>query len=925
MPLNVALREVRLAQGIIVTLSLTCFFLAIWGARRITGSIVKPLETLAQAARTIEAEGDGVALPTKISTEEISELTLSFESMRTRIRRLLTDVRQSEKKLKRTVWAMNEAQRIGRVGSYATDIKTGIWQGSEVLDEIFGIDATFERTIANWNSLIAPEFQRELLDYYYQVIASNGKFYKEYQVIRPVDGERLWVEARGEFSYDEAGHPAFLRGTITDIHQRKTAELALQKYQDQLEELVQQKTSEVERQKDQLAESETRFSLAVEGADVGIWDLNLVTNALYHSPRMAHMLGFTVQELPTVREVWDALAHPDDVLPYRQKLAAHIKNANIPFETIIRLRHKNGEWRWILSRGRASRDANGRAIRISGTHSDITERKLIEEAAQAADRAKSEFLANMSHEIRTPMNGVIGMIDILQQTQLLPAQQRMLETIANSSQTLLHILNDILDYSKIEAGKLSVEHIATPLNEVAQSVVQLMQGAARAKGLTLSVLVAPDLPVAIYSDPTRLRQVLLNLIGNAIKFTRPEAGPSASVTLALQPGVLPSGEPAVLLQVRDSGIGMSAEVVAQLFKPFTQADASTARQFGGTGLGLSISHRLVTLMGGKITVESTPDVGSVFTVVLPLQEAPWEVSSAENPERRLQFRGEAPSMEQAAASGQLILLAEDNETNRDVLREQLRLLGYCADMAEDGRIALDKLQSGRYALLLTDCHMPHMDGFELTTAIRASEAPGQRMPIIAITANAMQGEAQRCLEGGMDDYLSKPLRLQELGPMLAKWMALPVEQAVKDSDVEAGANPPGAQVAPEIIATSAYSESASDTFDVWNPAILVDLVGDNPGLHQRLLDKFLLNSVDQVSRIEAAVLAGDVSHAADVAHMFKSAARSVGALALGDLCQQIETAGHAGDVPGCTKLAAHLAPAFAQAQGLIQAYLGQRQ
>ena len=266
---------------------------------------------------------------------------------------------------------------------------------------------------------------------------------------------------------------------------RQAAEQARQQQQDQLQDLVLQKTREIELQKEQLRESEIRFTLAVEGADVGIWDLNLVTQALYHSPRMAHMLGYTAEELPTVREVWDALAHPDDVAPYRNKLMAHIKNASVPFETIIRLRHKSGAWRWILSRGRATHGASGRAIRISGTHTDITERKLIEEAAQAADHAKSEFLANMSHEIRTPMNGVIGMVDILQQTPLLSEQRRMLDTVANSSQTLLHILNDILDYSKIEAGKLAVERIVTPLREVADSVLQLMRGPASAKGIDL--------------------------------------------------------------------------------------------------------------------------------------------------------------------------------------------------------------------------------------------------------------------------------------------------------------------------------------------------------------------------------------------------------------------------------------------------------
>ncbi len=773
MPLKDAMGEVRLAQGIIVSLSLCCLLLALWGASRITRSIVSPLESLALAARVMGEDNDDPVLPTHIGTVEISDLTQAFVTMRTRIRRLLTDLRQSANMLETHVWAMNEAQRIGRVGTYVTDIKTGLWEGSAVLDDIFGIDATFEKTISNWNSLIAPEFQQELLDYSSQVVACHAMFNKEYPVIRPVDGQTCWVEALGEFSFDEAGHPAFLRGTIRDINKRKTDQLALQQYQDELEELVQKKTYEINQQQELLRDRELRLTLAVEGADVGIWDLNLVTSELYHSPRMASMLGYTLEELPAVREVWDALAHPDDVLPYHQKLMAHLQDACVPFETLIRLRHKNGQWRWILSRGRATRDASGRAIRVSGTHSDITERKRIEDAAQSANLAKSEFLANMSHEIRTPMNGVIGMVDILRQTSLTPEQQHMLSTIANSSQTLLHILNDILDYSKIEAGKLTVERIPTSLKELADSVLQLMHGPASAKNITLQLTMASNLPAAIYADPTRLRQVLLNLIGNAIKFTEAEVGQSGRVTLTLEPAALPDGQAAVLLQVRDSGIGMSAEVVAKLFAPFTQADASTARQFGGSGLGLSISHRLVTLMGGQITVQSTPGKGSEFTVALPMQEAPLtSVASNQPHKKRLRLRSGAPSFDEAAASGHLILLAEDNETNRDVLREQLRLLGYCADTAEDGQVALEKWGSGLYALLLTDCHMPHMDGFALTKAIREAEVPGTHLPIIAITANAMQGEAQRCLEAGMDDYLSKPLRLHELAPMLEKWLPI---------------------------------------------------------------------------------------------------------------------------------------------------------
>jgi PAS domain S-box-containing protein len=437
-------------------------------------------------------------------------------------------------------------------------------------------------------------------------------------------------------------------------------------------------------------------------------------------------------------------------------------------------------------------DAQQHVVSVICISKDITERKRAEQAAHAANRAKSEFLANMSHEIRTPMNGVIGMVDILQRTELQPAQQRMLGTIHDSSLALLQIINDILDFSKIEAGKLTLESVPLQLDALVQGVAQLMGTAANAKAIELSVQVSPELAPWVLGDPNRLRQVLINLLGNAIKFT---AHPSARVTLHVEPCALINAGLGVRLRVTDNGIGMTPAVVANLFQPFTQADESTSRKFGGTGLGLSITQRLVELMQGHITVHSTPGEGSEFSVELPLP--PCEAGQPQTdtaPDWRAparQMRQDKPqradtdndtgtdlTVAQALAHGRLILLAEDNEINCEVIQEQLHLLGYACEVARDGALALGMWQSGqatgspRYALLLTDCHMPNLDGFGLTDAIRAAEPAGTRLPIIAITANAMQGEAQRCRERGMDDYLSKPLRMGELAPLLTKWLPL---------------------------------------------------------------------------------------------------------------------------------------------------------
>lgn len=404
-------------------------------------------------------------------------------------------------------------------------------------------------------------------------------------------------------------------------------------------------------------------------------------------------------------------------------------------------------------------------------------------AGYATNLAKSSFLANMSHEIRTPLNGLVGMVDVLQRTELSPGQRRMLGVISDSSMALVGILNDILDFSKMEAGRLDMESIPVNLEGVVQGVGLLLSTIAQTKSVALSVRVAPELPRWTLGDPNRLRQVLLNLTGNAIKFSADHsAGRAGQVMLWADPCALRSGQIGVRFCVQDNGIGMDAELVAKLFQPFTQADGSTARKFGGTGLGLSITRGLVELMGGRVSVTSMPGEGSEFAVELPLvvcdADEPGLAPEAVAREHNRSAAPRQPALEpvvQADSPDQArprILLAEDNEINQDVIQEQLRLLGYECDVAGDGVIALAmwRADPGRYALLLSDCHMPHLDGFGLTEAIRAQEPAGTRLPIIAITANAIKGEEQRCLEQGMDDYLSKPLRMQELEPMLQRWL-----------------------------------------------------------------------------------------------------------------------------------------------------------
>ena len=452
------------------------------------------------------------------------------------------------------------------------------------------------------------------------------------------------------------------------------------------------------------------------------------------------------------RELFGKRLHDRFVAQDRQLLATGEART---FDERMRI---GGELRDVRARKKAVFDARGRAIGIVGIAIDLTEERRVQqqlaqavEEARAAAAAKSRFLAMMSHEIRTPMNGVLGMIDLLGDTALAPAQKRLLDSCRASSVALLTILDDILDFSKIEAGKLELEHVPVALRPLIDEVCASLAPQARTRNVRIGTQVGGDVPPAIVGDPVRLRQILLNLAGNAVKFT---ADGSVDVEARVDSSALQ-------LCVRDSGIGMTAEAMAQLFEPFEQADAATTRRFGGTGLGLSIVKRLAELMGGHVVCESTHGAGSRFTVTLPLVAAAMPLHDA------------PVAIAVLPPRGLRALLAEDHPVNREVIAGQLAKLGWDCDMAEDGEAAwavlCDADASARYAALITDCHMPNLDGYGLVERVRTDEATRQRarLPILALTANAMQGERERCLAAGMDAYLAKPFQVDQLAAALA--------------------------------------------------------------------------------------------------------------------------------------------------------------
>ena len=388
--------------------------------------------------------------------------------------------------------------------------------------------------------------------------------------------------------------------------------------------------------------------------------------------------------------------------------------------------------------------------------------------AREAMRLKSRFLANISHEIRTPLNGVFGMIDLLQSTMLTNEQREYMQTLRESAAALLPIINDILDLAKMEAGKLRLERNPFSLSALLSQVVSLYEKRAHSKGLQFSADLPPSMPQNVISDVNRLRQILCNLLDNAVKFTD-----HGAVALRLSVGKGAAEQIALRVSVSDTGIGIPADQRDRIFESFTQGDGSASRKYGGTGLGLAISKHLVELLGGEIGVEGEPGQGSTFwfTAALEVTDAAIEPSEA-------RVAMDAPRGKSSAPRPARVLVAEDNELNKKLSLRLLGKLGIEADAVSDGREAVEAASKKSYDMILMDCQMPEMDGFEATAIIREKERNRRHTPICALTANAMDGDRDRCLAAGMDDYLCKPIGLDQLRNVVQRWIAAGVNLSV---------------------------------------------------------------------------------------------------------------------------------------------------
>jgi len=838
-------------------------------------------------------------------------------------------------------------------------------------------------------------------------------------------GETVWIHCTISQVHDQSGGIAYLLCFIEDISIRKQAEQALATMNEELEDRVIARTAELDQANVALAAREEEIRSVVDhmvDCVITIDEQGIIRSA---NQVVEKIFGYTNAEV-LGRNVSMLMAEPD-----RSAHAGYIKRYRhtgeakvIGMERQVEGLHKNGE-HIALNLAISEYTMHGQRY-FTGILRDIRERVRIiqdleraRQEAEHANQAKSVFLAAMSHEIRTPMNGVIGMADVLQQTSLKGHQMEMVNLMRESAFALLTIIDDILDFSKIEAGKLELESAPMSVADVVEKTCGILDRVAAKKGVELTLFTDPKIPDLVLGDALRLRQVLVNLVNNAIKFSS-GLDHSGSVSVRAELASLDAEQVCVLLRVIDNGIGIDEATAARLFTSFTQADASTTRRFGGTGLGLAISRHLVELMNGAITLESTLGQGTTFMVQLSLTPydkslpgappatqakpsasidlsglsclilgdndgigddltaylecskvvverastldqacrliadfgaGPWLFivdtkhgippvaklrtafrarkypSHADytptsepyfvviNRGRRRHERTEAneivtldgnvmtrwtflhavavaagraeaddieqvapptaprivPTREQALREHRLILVAEDNETNQKVIRQQFALLGVAVDITSNGQEALKRWRNTDYAMLFTDLHMPEMDGYDLATAIRTIENGQSRIPIIALTANALKGEADRCRAAGMDDYLRKPAQLIDLKASLEKWL-------------------PVVDVPPITSSPTAQARSAStQTLDV---SVLEALVGDDPEIIREFLEEFRKTSLQTAAELQTACQLGLASEAGALGHKLKSSARAIGAIPLGDLCAELEHAGN---------------------------------
>jgi PAS domain S-box-containing protein len=921
----------------------------------------------------------------------------------------ITDRKLSEESLRQS------EEKFRQLADNITDV---FWITSLDLQTMHYVSAAYERIWGRstknlyahpheWAEAVLPEDRDRVIAVFGALMRDTAEVNIEYRIARP-DGTVRWIHDRGFRVHDAAGKPFRLTGIASDITERKAAEHSLKLAGD-------------------------RLRLATQAGRVGVWEYDFASNRAVWDEQMYLLYGQDAGKAPPTFTEWNQFIHPDDrdqVLAQR----AQALNEGGSYETHFRiLRHSDGDLRYIRASTTIHRDDSGKLLRFIGLNWDVTEERqkelLLKAAndelveanvragklaveAQAANLAKSQFLAMMSHEIRTPMNGVIGMTELLLSSDL-TSEQRQFATIArNSGKALLSVINDILDFSKIEAGKMQLENIEFDLRTVLEDATEIMGVKAAEKGLPIACLIDPTIPSFLRGDPSRLRQILLNLAGNAVKFTS-----EGEVILRADLESQEEKVATVRFTISDTGIGIPTDQQPGLFTSFAQVDGSTTRKFGGTGLGLAISKQLVELMGGRIGVESAEGQGSTFWFTVRLEKDRVDTnqlamatndlaglsvlvveqhsatslalsqtlrflgchpvqahdaagaleimtrSAAEgNPFRvallddrflkgedtHLRLIKENPLLAGAAlvllttlgrcgepdarkaegfaaclckpvrfaqlrqclalcqkdepndrqqtapafplrSTGTRVLVADDSATNQLVAVKFLNRMGYSADTVASGAEAIQALQKARYDLVLMDCQMPEMDGFEATRRIRSEKTRvlNPLVPIVAMTACVLPGDRESCYAAGMNDYLKKPLDQGEMASVLERCLSKTRLLSDRATSSQLDSLPAGHAPHPSRN-TNQTSFPPPPVFD--QTALLRQLSGDR-ALADKVINTFITEMPVQIQRLKDAVEACDATLAGRVAHRIKGASGTVGARALRQLADAMELAG----------------------------------
>jgi PAS domain S-box-containing protein len=673
----------------------------------------------------------------------------------------------------------------------------------------------------------------------------NEQYEIEFRMVLP-SGETKWILERGRAAeFDESGKPIVLEGFSLDITARKELERAV-------------------------GERDRRFAAVAANFDGVIFRVRLDDELRmeYVSPGVISLWGVPQADAIGRRSATIRLMHPEDASEYLATVTSACVSGEL-YEAAYRLVMPDGRQRWVLERGRVSdRDGAGVPTHIDGFIVDITESKETEsalaaarDAAEAASRAKSEFLAMMSHEIRTPMNGVLGMTGVLLDTELDPEQRRSAATIRESAESLLSIINDVLDFSKLEAQAMEFERVAFDLHAMLQYACEIVAPRANAKAVALSVDIDRAVPKFIFADPGRIRQVVLNLLGNAIKFTE-----QGSVTLQVRAG----GCNRLRIAVVDTGIGIPPDRIGRLFQSFSQTDASISRRFGGTGLGLAISKKLCERMGGTIGVESVQGHGSTFWLELPIEIANAEQAETSGAGVEDEVVENALAVLRSIGRPLRLLVAEDNATNQLVARSVLAKYGIAPDFVGNGVEAIEAVRQRPYDIVLMDVHMPEMDGLDATKAIRSLKSPQASIPIVALTANAFANDVEQCRAAGMNGHVGKPFRKEELVVALANALS-------------------GRRGFDKSVQGEHQSASECQTLDL----DVIDKFRADSGeeMLSMLLDTFASDAAEKLDRLAALARAGVADkEALRLAHSLKSAGAMAGAAALSEAAARLEKA-----------------------------------